>query len=431
MENNDAIETYLKYVKKFGYEPQQPNHLVTFSAKINKALSYKDAKNIINNPPNILNEKQKVHNDVNTEDEKKAYDEDVVNQLVTFGFGTYDECVIASKKTIDYWDINAVVNTINSMQIDKPQFSKCQFTIGDSCSVINQIIASLKYYSSLNILNKKKDRNKLVKYCTTANNPVLDNYIHLINIHNNDIEQIYNLVQNDRNMISCDGHNCLLLQRHHRNRHYDHIKIEAMKKETNDKHFIFYRDIMDALHCYVFHLYDVGLRVKLPTANMTKSLKHDNKNFDAKFANLCKVIDKKQVELQKIGGFEDDRFANHKFNVNANANIIQYEKDQTFMDSLFNFMFQGGVKVYELTKLKLMIDNEEYDSDAWMEDMEEDEDSWEYHSNFEKMLSQKYYLFKYMKQHYKNLKISRNSFSIGYIFYYWYLYKYTNVRREQ
>eukprot|EP01084_Bolivina_argentea_P028484 52929_1 len=49
------------------------------------------------------------------EDEKQKYDEDVVNELVKMGIATRNEIIIASTNTINYKNINDVLDTINEM----------------------------------------------------------------------------------------------------------------------------------------------------------------------------------------------------------------------------------------------------------------------------------------------------------------------------
>eukprot|EP01084_Bolivina_argentea_P202092 345353_1 len=44
----------------------------------------------------------------------KRYNDNVVEELVRFGFGSYIKCFVASLRTINYWDINAVMDTLEN-----------------------------------------------------------------------------------------------------------------------------------------------------------------------------------------------------------------------------------------------------------------------------------------------------------------------------
>ena len=89
----------------------------------------------------------------------------------------------------------------------------------------------------------------------------------------------------------CNRHNCLLLALHgdskkqlfadHRNHQHaekgtNEMTVEngkvAKSKDVNQ--MLFYRDLMDAAHCYLVHGIDVGLRIK--TLDNVKKEKHQN-----------------------------------------------------------------------------------------------------------------------------------------------------------
>eukprot|EP01084_Bolivina_argentea_P309686 535728_1 len=48
-----AEHLYLEYITEFGYTPKQSSHLTAFAKTKGKSLTWKDAKNVIKNPPNI------------------------------------------------------------------------------------------------------------------------------------------------------------------------------------------------------------------------------------------------------------------------------------------------------------------------------------------------------------------------------------------
>ncbi len=50
--------------------------------------------------------------------ETKQYDEDVVNQLIDMGVATRDEIMFASKQTVNYKNINDVLDVMNRIKDD-------------------------------------------------------------------------------------------------------------------------------------------------------------------------------------------------------------------------------------------------------------------------------------------------------------------------
>ncbi len=101
----------------------------------------------------------------------------------------------------------------------------------------------------------------------------------------------------DFNLINkCNIHNCLLLRKHFRNRNINNNNY------TNNNE-MFYFDLINSMHCHLFHLYDIG-----KTININKINNDGIQYFDPKSANIS----------QKLKGFNTNRFSNKKFNINNN-----------------------------------------------------------------------------------------------------------------
>eukprot|EP01084_Bolivina_argentea_P263383 445780_1 len=138
-------------------------------------------------------------NKKNTNDIKRiTYSEEVVKELVHFGFGTYDQCVTASIQTVNFWNINEVIDTLtgnnkkhkfvapveeNKTYEDKsnPHILACNLSVdGNGCDRINRIVANLEFYSTLDLANNKSDHYKLSKYFNEQYKSMLDDYIHIV-----------------------------------------------------------------------------------------------------------------------------------------------------------------------------------------------------------------------------------------------------------
>eukprot|EP01084_Bolivina_argentea_P012107 22685_1 len=104
---------------------------------------------------------------------------------------------------------------------------------------------------------------------------ILDNFHHLLSFHDTDkdFESIY------KQLHSCNINDCKLFARNYRNR--DKIKDNNQKRKelynTNDTDIISLYQIMDKIHCYYYHTYDIEFREK-PNINIIEEKKSFDKN---------------------------------------------------------------------------------------------------------------------------------------------------------
>eukprot|EP01084_Bolivina_argentea_P012777 23919_1 len=86
-------------------------------------------------------------NDKNINDEQQRYSEKVVEEMVNFGLGTYDECIVASQKTINYWDINDVTDTLNTIK-DKNESVATRNMLKDIVFSVFKNVSLIAIYST-------------------------------------------------------------------------------------------------------------------------------------------------------------------------------------------------------------------------------------------------------------------------------------------
>ena len=160
--------------------------------------------------------------------------------------------------------------------------SKCGKTVFQ-CDFTRRVASALKYYDLIN-WEDPQNQHKLVNYCNNAYNAgsLLDDYIHIVETHNDQLEDIFHLLLTQYNMKYCDVLKCSLVIRHYRDRR--NVPILNTDDEPIDQEFLYYRDLFDQMHCYLYHLYDMGLRVKWDHMNEGKLT--EDSVFDAKFASM-------------------------------------------------------------------------------------------------------------------------------------------------
>eukprot|EP01083_Nonionella_stella_P009785 28037_1 len=132
--------------------------------------------------------------------------------------------------------------------------------------------------------------------------------------HNHEIDEIYNIIISMPNMNQCALSNCAMAIRHHRDRAKENKNIESKESDHSDDIVMFWRETLDACHCYLFHLYDLGLRIRVDT-NETQNNTDCNdykRCFDAHFAAICKKMKSIKANLNKLKQFTFTRYENNK-----------------------------------------------------------------------------------------------------------------------
>eukprot|EP01084_Bolivina_argentea_P135931 239440_1 len=169
--------------------------------------------------------------------------------------------------------------------------------------------------------------------------------------------------------------------------------------EENEE-FLFYQDVMDQLHCVMFHLYDTGLRSK------QKKVSHNN------------------VQKQKNNNLLGLKITKNKFNITT----VNQTQD-TLMDGFFAVLAE--ISVHNLKQVTETILFEEYDSDAIYDDVDLNyyidrtqqlNHLFHYHSNvklFFDNTNSEVHCYEKVQKYLYHIKLSKYTFSIGYRFYYW------------
>eukprot|EP01084_Bolivina_argentea_P156862 273343_1 len=152
--------------------------------------------------------------------------------------------------------------------------------------------------------------------------------------------------------------------------------------------------------------------------------------YDEQFANICNTIKIKQQKLKRINGFNNRFENNNKFNIKINNNNNSNAIDKyggTFLDGIFKHIISNDDEI--ISKLKYMLMEEEFDSDAVENDVEYNNGK---QSNINQYLNDKnvYYGIKRSINYCKNENMKHgNMFSIGYRFYYWDYYKKDDINK--
>eukprot|EP01084_Bolivina_argentea_P306203 529078_1 len=251
----------------------------------------------------------------------------------------------------------------------------------------NRILNALKCYQQL---QTDDQRAEFVKDCHEKYPDLIDHFIYMVSNCNDQkhiFDHVFKPILNGYNFDNCNIKQCASCSRHWScNRRND----EEFHDHNIDQEYMFYRDIMDQIHCIIFHLYDVGLRAK--------------------------VIGKEQHINHNISkGFLQYRINNKKFNI---ADTHSDVANDTFMDGFNEFVTEfDDIKIETMKK---MIIQEEYDSDALQYDVDQNLNI--IHKCVLSNISHQK-IKEYLHHYFYHIKLSQLTFSVGYRFYYWQYYK--------
>eukprot|EP01084_Bolivina_argentea_P210261 357953_1 len=214
---------------------------------------------------------------------------------------------------------------------EKSHYLQCESI--SKCRRLANIIDILKIYQKLDVENNEKDKMQLVNLCQQQYVSVLDEYIHILQKHNNenDLDKILDLMSNKHNFRECTLNNCVLATRYHRDR-----RNQSHFNKDNDKYVEFYRNLIDQIHCFLFHLYDTGLRVSNKD-KMSNNVYDETNWVDNTFANLCNAVNVRKKAVMKIEG--SATVVKNKFSILCSQNA----SDETLLDSLFEFIEEISV----------------------------------------------------------------------------------------
>ena len=186
-----------------------------------------------------------------------------------------------------------------------------------SCHAIRRLIAALKYYSLLNIIQNKQNQNIFQHFISSIYTQFLNDYHHLLREHNSNLHQIHKTMKINGLFGDCDISKCKFTKRHQTQR-----RVINDNENTMDPNLNFYKTTFDSLHFYLLHLFDVGLRTfrneikKNNEKEEEEEIKGDedevdDKCFDIEFAEIVKAINNRRDISDSFDRFK----SNNKFNI--------------------------------------------------------------------------------------------------------------------
>eukprot|EP01084_Bolivina_argentea_P212100 360614_1 len=161
-----------------------------------------------------------------------------------------------------------------------------------NCVHINRFLSKMNKYRIQN--DKQVDEAMMNLDFSTVVNELMSDYLHLLERHNNEyFEDVAN-----ENVIStqqCNINECMIFRRNYRDRSKASIIDDEKKQSYLDQEDMAYFEILDKMHCYFYHCYDIGNRL---TMNENKLINECDLKSNEMSQEL--LINEKIIKTHKI-----------------------------------------------------------------------------------------------------------------------------------
>ena len=110
------------------------------------------------------------------------------------------------------------------------------------CLPIRRMISGLIFYSTINPISNPKHESKFMEYCAETYPELLNDYIHIMDNHQNDMDKVAQVMKTDFDLMNdCMLQNCQMVMRHYRDKNkpllnesiinYDELKLSTLLRE--------------------------------------------------------------------------------------------------------------------------------------------------------------------------------------------------------
>eukprot|EP01084_Bolivina_argentea_P114012 203083_1 len=161
------------------------------------------------------------------------------------------------------------------------------------------------------------------------NHNLLNDYNHLLSHHEHEFDDIHNmLIWNDNKKISCDLSTCVMMRRNQRNRE-SLIGNSAKLRELYFNDDMVKQQLLDRLHCYYAHTFDMGYRISNTVKEhlLNEELKNvddiENTLYDPNVTQISQYITN-TITNNRTKDFERLNGENNKFTLNPNEYVFGY-----------------------------------------------------------------------------------------------------------
>ena len=199
-----------------------------------------------------------------------------------------DLSIFSNPKTQDWQRHISIFSNPKTLDCQRPL---CTFSnpkgdklLTDCCPQLLRLCTGSRYFEALNTaptLDEEQKKAMLVELCDEVYVSVLEDAIHLVQVHSNDIKRINEEWIEKYGLPKCTLSECTKTGRHYRRGTRDTLTLQqSVSDHEDDALYEFYESIFDRAHNFVFHLFELGLRVD------TESLALNDENTESTLKTL-------------------------------------------------------------------------------------------------------------------------------------------------
>ena len=248
-----------------------------------------------------------------------------------------------------------------------PSLSNIPSNAISQCDHLQRILHGVKYYRLLNLDDNPSNIAIFDSFCNEVYNQILNDYQHVISVHSDHLEQINDeLLRNDE-LGTCEAAKCASFRRY-----YDSSRRRRIKQnnaEDLDTKLLFYCELFDNIHHWLFHLYQIGMRVKSASLNEEKI---EDKYNDVRFARMKDQIFKQRQTINIARDRLND--TNSKFQLKVSETLSHHQtgnEGSTFIDLFMNQVNVARISHIVQTGFNTYLQDEYYDTDAMVQDLDD------------------------------------------------------------
>ena len=184
------------------------------------------------------------------------------------------------------------------------------------CPALHQLLKALEVYDGIDM---DREIETLIEY-GKQHKHLIDDFSHVIQEHNTE-EDIAAMQSGSGLGGKCDYSECQMGQRYYRNKRQD-IEMKGM----------FWKDLMDSVHCYLYHLEDFGYRVNLSDVGL-KDPDDDDVGEDC-------VDDRFSLIYDRVKKGNDKKQETNKYNISIDDEEKKGDDDvQNMISFSIGFIF--------------------------------------------------------------------------------------------
>lgn len=231
----------------------------------------------------------------------------------------------------------------------------------EQCTALKRLCTASRYYDMLESSKMSVDGRKsiFVEFNQDVYGCILDDTLHLLKVHSNDVPQIRSEWVSQYGFTDCTD--CIMMNGRGRRRRQND------ENEPEDGLFEFYQNLQDRIHFFIFHSFDMGLREHsevLHDGNDMNNVQNDEPGegmmMDAIFGReRCQITSRRSVARFTMDHVQDV-YNNFTTSISADGEAV------TLRDALFKRLYslQESMRQLNVHSFLLELLRNGFDSDA-------------------------------------------------------------------